>query len=99
MHRPAKQVLVVQATPSSQSACSQHSLQSPSQHCAGAAHLATIAQVPSRLHASVVHTSPSSQSSGPSQRVVLPLPPFVLAPPLPLPAVLLPALPPLPWLP
>jgi hypothetical protein len=99
MQWPAWQVLVVQATPSSQSTSSQHSLQSPSQHLAGAAHLGAVAQMPSMLHASSVQTSPSSQSSGLSQRAVPPpepaLPPVLLAPALLLPAVL----PPLPSLP
>jgi hypothetical protein len=102
MHWPAKQVLVVQATPSSQSWSSQHSSQSPPQHLSDAAHLGAVAQVPSMLHASTVHASPSSQSSGPSQRIVPPAapppPPLLLAPPLLLPVAAAPALPPLPLL-
>jgi hypothetical protein len=46
MHLPAKQVLTVQPTPSSQSASSQHSSQSPLQHFSGAEQRGADAQVP-----------------------------------------------------
>jgi hypothetical protein len=94
MHRPAKQVLVVHPTPSSQSAWSQHSAQSPPQHFSGLLQLGAAAHVPSTVQMSFVQTSSSSQSSGPPHAL---LPPFVPALPAwlppPVPAAGLPPMP------
>jgi hypothetical protein len=83
----AKQVFVVQPTPSSQSVSSQHSAQSPSQHLWGPLHFAAEAQVPSMVQKSLVQLSPSLQSSGPPHLLALPAMavPALPIPPTPLP--------------
>jgi hypothetical protein len=88
MHLPAKQVLVVQPTASSQSASSQHPAQSPLQHFSGALHLGADAQEPCVVQKSFVQLSLSLQSSGPLQ--VLAPPPTALPAVLVAPALLLP---------
>jgi membrane-associated phospholipid phosphatase len=80
MHRPAKQVLLVQPTPSSQSSSLQHSSQSPLQHLSGPVHFAAAAQTPSTVQKSFVHRSPSLQSWGPTHFVTVPLPDELVPP-------------------
>jgi hypothetical protein len=81
MHWFEKHVFVVQAMPSSQSASSQHSAQSPPQHFSVPKHLGEALQVPSALQRSMVQLSLSLQSSGPPHAVPVPAPvPIVPAP-------------------
>jgi hypothetical protein len=72
MHLPAKHVLVVQPTESSQSMSSQHSAQSPLQHISGPLHLGADAHTPCVVQKSFVQLSLSLQSSGPPQLPALP---------------------------
>lgn len=80
MHCPAKQVLVVQLTPSSQSASSQHCAHSPVQHFSEPGQRGDASHVPSGLQRSRVQTFLSSQSSGP-------LHDLLTLPPAPVPAL------------
>jgi hypothetical protein len=86
-------MLFVQLTPSSQSACSQHSAQSPpAQHFSLPAHMGGASHMPSALQRSLVQASLSLQSSGPPQGTPVP----AAFPTLPLPPAAEPPLPPSP---
>jgi hypothetical protein len=94
MHWPLKQMSFVQVTPSSQSACAQHSAQSPpAQHFSLPAHMGEASQTPSALQRSRLQASLSLQSSGPLQGILGAAPIPTLPPAL---EPLLPALEPLP---
>jgi hypothetical protein len=101
MHCSMKQRLSVHSTPSSQSSLPQHSAQVPPQQRSVPPHLGALAHVPSTVHKSIVHASPSSQSSGPTQLFpwlgpaplplpLLPVPPRLVVPPESAPTNLLP---------